>query len=363
MKPIKTEIIFQIEEVICDPSFEEQTIKEEVTEIIPPPAPSTSKPKKQAQNSAKLKLSKIFDKTCIYCKKNLSSYKEMVEHNKTHRECNLCSKTFSSFKSFRVHYKYVHLDVGESIPKFVCDICGKEFQRKKNIVMHMRSYHNGERNFPCDICNKAFFARSQLVKHRALHTDERPFVCRICSKDFKSMKGLTYHEQTHEETKNTDGKFNISKKKILGTYICTHCGKKSRGITALKIHERIHTNELPHECIVCNKKFRAPISLMIHKRIHTGEKPYQCDLCPAKFRVSHYLTTHKKSHGGNDVPKFFCNLCGMSTVYEKNLDTHLKTVHMQIKNFDCKTCSESFSKISLLKAHMMESHNLLKTYR
>lgn len=360
MKPIKNEIVFKIEEVLIDSNFDQQTIKEEVLEVIPPtPAPSTSMTKKTSIKTAKQtpKL-KFIEKTCIYCQKELVSYNEMVEHNKNHKECPICLKNFDTFKRFRVHYKYVHLDAAETNPKFPCNICGKEFQRKKNMSYHVRSFHNEERNFGCDICQKTFFTRAGLVKHQVLHTEERPYVCTVCKKDFKSLQGLTYHEKSHEEKKRSD-QIKRNKNKIFKSYICTYCGKQSRGLTAFQVHQRIHTNELPYECKVCNKKFRALNSLTTHNRIHTGEKPYQCDLCSASFRVQHYLTTHKLSHGGNNVEKFSCNLCGMSTVYEKNLDTHMKTVHMQVKNFDCKTCSESFSKISLLKAHMMESHNLL----
>lgn len=141
-------------------------------------------------------------------------------------------------------------------------------------------------------------------------------------------------------------------------YICPFCGKQTRGLSGHIGHQRIHTKELPYECKVCKKKFRLKSALNCHSRIHTGEKPFKCNICPKRFRIYHFLKTHKLSHGGENVEKFKCNLCGMSTVYKDNLEAHMKSVHLQFKSFDCQACSESFTKISLLKTHMLDKHDL-----
>lgn len=351
MKPIKSEIVF--EEVLVDNlKVEELEIKTEAAEVTEPTNIPLLAPAIKIARKRWLK----FTGKCFYCQKALASYQEMNEHHKTHTDCHLCPKKYSSYDSFKFHFQNIHLNIvkKDDDQTYSCHICGKEFKRKKNVNVHIRVFHNKERNYACDICDKRFFEKTQLESHKNVHSDERPFVCEICGKNFKSIASLKPHEQIHKETRNANNKYQTNYQ----LYMCTYCGKQSRGKSAFQLHQRLHTNELPYECTVCNKKFRASTSLTVHKRLHTGEKPYKCSLCPARFRMLPFLKNHKLSHGGNNVKKFNCKLCGMSTVYEGNLETHMKTVHMQIKNFDCKSCSEIFSKISLLRAHMLENHNL-----
>ena len=45
-----------------------------------------------------------------------------------------------------------------------CDICGKDFSHKKNLVSH-RIVHSGEKPFPCKVCGKKFRRRGHLRDH------------------------------------------------------------------------------------------------------------------------------------------------------------------------------------------------------
>ena len=49
------------------------------------------------------------------------------------------------------------------------------------------------------------------------------------------------------------------------------CQKRFSRIDTLKVHERIHTGEMPFECKTCEKRFNQQINLKIHERIHTEE--------------------------------------------------------------------------------------------
>lgn len=347
MKPIKNEVIFDIEEVILHPDFQDQFIKVEEEESPTLPSPSLKEPKKTKQKPIKKKT-----RTCIYCQKELGSYAELAEHNSTHTECLLCNKKYKNFKCFRVHYREKHMNVQRKNvdKKFSCELCDQQFLRKKNVVVHVRRYHNNERKYVCEICDKGFYERTAWEAHKSVHTTERAFVCETCKKTFKSHKSLRIHLRTHNESEANQP---------INNYMCTYCGKQIRSLSGFIGHQRLHTKELPYECKVCNKKHRIKSSLTAHLRIHTGEKPYKCTICPKRFRMYHFLKNHKLSHGGKNTKKFFCKLCAMSTVYKENLDTHMRTVHMQITNFDCKICTESFTKISLFKAHMMDTHNIL----
>lgn len=223
-------MIYDIEEVILDPIIEELTIKEEESEPIIIPLQSTPEPK-QPKKSKSIK--KPLTRTCLYCKEEVC-YKEVTAHNNTHTDCPLCPKKYANFKTMQKHYAIKHRDVPRRQPdkKFACEICGKEFQRKKNIIVHIRSFHNNERNHVCEICNKGFYGRTALLKHQSVHSDERPFVCKICNKGFKIEQTLIYHMEVHEE--------GYSKSAFNALYVCSFCGKQSRGISSHIVHQRIH---------------------------------------------------------------------------------------------------------------------------
>ena len=74
-----------------------------------------------------------------------------------------------------------------------------------------------------------------------------------------------------QDTKNSK-----KMKQVKKTWCCTYCRKKLSSVSALKTHERTHTNEKPFSCSQCDKKFSRSYTLKKHERTHTNEKPFSC---------------------------------------------------------------------------------------
>lgn len=52
---------------------------------------------------------------------------------------------------------------------FPCDGCGKVYNRKGNLIRHMRYECGKEPQFCCHICDKKYFRSDKLAVHTKLH--------------------------------------------------------------------------------------------------------------------------------------------------------------------------------------------------
>ncbi|XP_072388090.1 uncharacterized protein [Diabrotica undecimpunctata] len=190
--------------------------------------------------------------------------------------------TWEIMKTIDIHSsnKEQHVSHPAEEKSLKCEICGKQFRRKKNFNRHMKT-HTGEKPYMCEICFKRFSRIDNIKQHMTIHTGEKTYKCEICFKPFNAANNLKYHIRTHTGEKS---------------YKCEICFKQFIEAGSLKRHLRVHTGEKPYKCGICFKPFSAAGSLKIHLRLHTGEKPYKCEICFEQFSDAGKLKRHFRIH-------------------------------------------------------------------
>jgi uncharacterized Zn-finger protein len=115
--------------------------------------------------------------------------------------------------------------------KHVCNVCGKRFQKRSNLVDHLR-LHADVKIYSCEYCERSFVQAGNYKAHLRVHTKEKPFSCHYCNKAYSQS-------------------------------------------SSLKIHIRSHTNEKNYLCDICNKGFTNASDLTKHRLIHDPNKRFK----------------------------------------------------------------------------------------
>ncbi|KAK7085140.1 hypothetical protein SK128_000585 [Halocaridina rubra] len=275
-----------------------------------------------------------------------------------------------SRKSILARHNLTHSGKKEHI----CDVCGRSFYQKCDVVCHMRT-HTGERPFVCKVCNRSFGHRAHLYAHIRTHSRKRSFCCDMCGSTFSSKYSLSTHLLIHTGEKphncgicekSFSVKSNLYKHMRSHTgekpHVCQVCGVSFTNKSALDTHVRIHTGKKPYRCSVCGKAFSVisnrdrhmkihseeKSSLILHVELHTGESPYFCSKCDTCFSRASQLNEHMKAHTGERP--YGCTVCKAPFPLMSLLDRHMD-IHIGEKVFCCKYCKSSFSHKSALITH------------
>ncbi|KAL7014146.1 hypothetical protein ACKWTF_015765 [Chironomus riparius] len=106
-------------------------------------------------------------------------------------KCDLCPKLFKSAIDLKNH-KVIH--------KFNCQQCRKTFRLERQMIKHVRNFHQTAKIFQCNICFKKFIRQFCLDTHmRNIHEPNRPKTnkCQICGFECDSSKRFKKHIKTH----------------------------------------------------------------------------------------------------------------------------------------------------------------------
>ena len=120
-----------------------------------------------------------------------------------------------------------------------------------------------------------------------------------------------------------------------------------------------------HQCEDCGRVFQGPKSLREHvDYVHKNIINFPCDLCPSTFVSENHRQNHKKKvHWQTFYRKPLeerkaipCDQCGLKFAEKSQVDRHVRTVHLKIKQYRCKICDTFFVEIGNLKEHIGIKH-------
>lgn len=138
---------------------------------------------------------------CIHCNKAVENLEAFQEHCKMESHdpiftCPDCNRMFKSEADLNIHSESHRKDIS------VCDRCGKQFNKRESLYMHLNSVHNrGTFKYQCKICSKKFTTNYRLRLHNRVHTNERPYCCEQCGAVFTLLPNLRNHQATHSDHK------------------------------------------------------------------------------------------------------------------------------------------------------------------
>ena len=220
---------------------------------------------------------------CYDCDLQHSSKKDIFSHlKKLHqnwlKECLICGYATVYTHSLNQHKVLQH---------YFCNKCNIDHVTEKELSKHMVNVHQAQKNFSCQKCNYTTLLERKLKHHVAVtHTAER-YSCGICGKMFQfkcqmkiHLKRCQYTNRSCDlksETKSRNqskGKWIVKLETLaLEKLRCEHCRKLFCSKKALlshkkNFHERMKIQnencESDLKCVFCSETFECKVDLQAH---------------------------------------------------------------------------------------------------
>ena len=258
---------------------------------------------------------------CQVCGKSFLEKVNLMQHHiRVHNkkfECQDCGHSVGSKYDLELHVKVKHSGANPELEKVECEKCGKKYG-KSSLHTHLIRVHGvGGERCKCNVekCGKEFNHKKQLEIHmKNFHSDVNIVQCKICGKLLKKGSLDGHIKTVHEGIKE---------------FMCSLCGKEFTNKQTMKLHDAVHTGVRAYECKICMKTFKTPSHLLKHNRfIHelNGKKLNICSYCGKGFAEKQQMKRHSETvHEG--IKKYTCDLCPMAYGQSHELKKHKLKIH------------------------------------
>lgn len=219
--------------------------------------------------------------------------------------CVTCGKKFTGYKELSRHS-------GAHFLRFICHICGKNFQTPNGLKEHLILSHSA--GHVCRLCKLTFPTKEEKRQHIRENQSCMTFLCKACNERFPFWDLRDKHMvEKHGQAKST--------------YPCKECGMVFEKRHNRYLHfKATHTQDL--KCQICEKTFSQKQQLIEHGFRHSGERPYKCNYCDASFASLKNHRQHVKIH---DVSKkLSCPVCGKLFAEKSKIKLHVNGHHPEV---------------------------------
>ena len=323
---------------------------------------------------------------CKFCQKSFKYLGRLKNHTLLHNmegndqyACRLCYTTFRLITQLERHAMQPCSDISKryarnttafkkTSQKFVCDQCGKGFQRAQDLERHKRSqcYANATQHL-CTFCAKSFGCEEDLQSHETLLCEKR-YNRETCKQRYGSEKDLQrdealscakrYNCRKCGESFECDKAFTRHEMLCMKRFECEMCRKCFESYKELIQHEALHEalpSEKRYNCQKCGDSFKDESDLIRHK-ILLCMKLFRCKKCRKCFGSDKALIQHNMLPCVYSVGDFTCTQCGEQCRSENQLKVHVCGQHLQAcseRQFKCKKCKKAFKSEECLQKHEM----------
>jgi uncharacterized Zn-finger protein len=252
------------------------------------------------------------------CHKTFTSPFELRTHMKQHKGIIECDSPDCLFLSKSHGELQLHKITAHSIWQFYCQLCGKGFEKSKNLPIHMKHHETGEPGIiKCTMgnCKRTFTAAVDLKMHMESHS--KSF---ITSFDYSRLD-----LQALEDPQRKDNE-------------CPMCGKIIKDKSHFPVHVVKHETEIPGvmKCIYkgCKDTFTSASDLREHSRHHSEERFNACDVPGCNFATTSEFLLIKHKRGMHSPALWKCYACGKIYKNKSYVMRHIKIVHMKQQSVD-----------------------------
>ncbi len=184
--------------------------------------------------------------------------------------------------------------------------------------------------------------------------EEIEYHCQICSRGFCMKLLLQQHvEKEHDQEK--------------AKFKCEHCTAFFVSQRAFKIHMNQMHRDNVFPCEECKHKSYNYAKSIMHMATHhlpTSSQPPKvvCRFCSKLLNNMETLRKHVKSSHINDK-QYQCKVCDKAFNFNAYLQQHIRAVHLNERGYECGHCDKHFSNTYSLRYHRLSAHNIGEKYR
>jgi len=189
--------------------------------------------------------------------------------------CEECGKGFDSKYSLDMHVSRMH----DRNADIVCTECGKAVP-KLDLSSHMELH--APRDLKCPYCPKAFITRSILRKHLQIHTALKPYSCTRCAFSSCALNNIHQHAKKSHGKSGLHDKDNFTVDEELRNKMAVQAREEAEKVFASirgKNGPKLSKESVPLKCSTCGKEFKDRRDFRVHFLGHIDIQHLLCNRC------------------------------------------------------------------------------------